>query len=37
MSKKELIKQLNQDIDDLIDVELEIELMERLKWNLSNY
>ena len=35
MSKKQLIQQLNENIDDLIDVELEIELMERFKWNLS--
>ena len=31
MSKKQLIQQLNENIDDLIDVELEIELMERFK------
>ena len=31
MSKKQLIKAINEDIDDLSDVELEIELMERFK------
>ena len=31
MSKKALIKQLNEDIDDLTDIDLEIELMERFK------
>ena len=31
MSKKQLIKALNEDIDDLSDIELEIELLERFK------
>lgn len=31
MSKRALIEKLNQDIDDLTDIELEIELMERFK------
>lgn len=31
MSKRELIKQLNEDIDELSDVEIEIELLERFK------
>ena len=37
MSKKQLIKAINEEIDDLSDIDLEIELMERFKWNLSNY
>lgn len=31
MSKNELIAKLNKNIDDLTDVDLEIELMERMK------
>lgn len=31
MSKNELIAKLNENIDDLTDVDLEIELMERMK------
>ena len=31
MSKNELIARLNENIDDLTDVDLEIELMERMK------
>lgn len=37
MSKKQLIKAINEEIDDLSDIDLEIEMMERFKWNLSNY
>lgn len=37
MNKKQLIKAINEEIDDLSDIDLEIELMERFKWNLSNY
>lgn len=29
MSKKELIRQLNQNIDEYIDIELEIELIDK--------
>ena len=36
MSKKKLIKELNDNIDELTDVEIEIELLERFKWNLFN-
>lgn len=31
MSKKNLIKKLNENIDDLADIDIEIELMERIK------
>lgn len=31
MSKKQLIKAINEEIDDLSDIDLEIELMERFK------
>lgn len=31
MSKKKLIKELNDNIDELSDVEIEIELLERFK------
>ena len=37
MSKNELIAKLNENIDDLTDVDLEIELMERMKWILSYF
>ena len=31
MSKNELIARLNENVDDLTDIDLEIELMERMK------
>lgn len=31
MNKKQLIKAINEEIDDLSDIDLEIELMERFK------
>lgn len=31
MSKKQLIKAINEEIDDLSDIDLEIEMMERFK------
>lgn len=31
MSKRELLKKLNQQVDDLADIDLENELMERAK------
>lgn len=30
MSKRELIKQLNENIDELVDIELEIELLNKI-------
>ena len=37
MSKKALIQQLNENIGDLTDIELEIELLEKVIYNEINY